>query len=178
MSDKFPEKLKFCYWGNPILREKAVKVENPESPETQEFIEKMRLILEEHDGLGLAANQVNCNRRVCLAAFPKEGEYPEMKVLINPVILEKSKKTVRREEGCLSFPGIYKDIDRPGKIKVKAYITGEGERIFEAEELLARIICHEVDHLNGVVFIDHLSYLSRSLLKKELKRIAEKKNIL
>jgi len=176
MSDYYPEELAFCYWGNPILRKKTIIVENPESPETSEFIAKMREKLAEHEGLGLAANQVNSDRRICLVAFPREDDYSVVRALINPEIIEIGEETEIAEEGCLSFPGIYRDIERPLTIKVQGYIPGEGETEFEAKGLLARIISHEVDHLNGVVFIDHLSQTTRSLLRKELRRIAEQYN--
>ena len=174
MTDSFPEKLEFCYWGNPILRKTAIPVQEPESDETTDFIAKMREKLFEHDGLGLAANQVGCDRKICLVAFPKENDFSDIRALINPEIIEKSEKTHIAEEGCLSFPKIYRDIERPVSIKVSAFIQGKGEVVFEANDLLARIICHEVDHLNGVVFIDHLSQMKRSLLKKQLRQIAEK----
>ncbi|RKZ29879.1 peptide deformylase [bacterium] len=174
MPDEYPEKLEFCYWGNPILRKKAVTVENPDSEDTAEFIRKMRKKLDEHDGLGLAANQVGCDRRVCLIAFPEKGGFSEIQPLINPKIIESGDEIERKEEGCLSFPGLYCEIDRPKSIKVTAYFPGEGEKTFEAFDILARIICHEVDHLNGILFIDHLSQMRRSLIKKELRQIADK----
>ncbi len=176
MPDEYPKELSFCYWGNPILRERTVEIEDPESKELREFIRKMRAKLEEHNGLGLAANQVNCNRRICLVTFLKNNEFSDTRVLINPEIIEKSEESEVSEEGCLSFPELYKNISRPKKIKVKAYIPGEGETVFEVEDITARVICHEVDHLNGIVFIDHLSQTQRSLIKKELKRIAKEYN--
>lgn len=176
MADIYPEILEFCYWGNPILRKKGIQVEDPESVETANYIEKMRDKLEEHDGLGLAAQQVNCDRRICLVSFPKEDDFSDIRALINPEIIESSEETETAEEGCLSFPKIYQEITRPYRIKVRAYFHGEGEKVIKAEGLLARILQHEIDHLNGVVFIDHLSYSARSMLKKDLKRIAEEYN--
>ncbi len=176
MPDEFPAELKFCYWGNPILRKMAIAVENPESEETNDFIQRMREKLKEHDGLGLAANQVGCDRRVCLVAFPKEDDYSEIKALINPEIIESSDEKAIYEEGCLSFPALWLKIERPYKVKVRAFIHGEGEAEFEAEGTLAEVLSHEIDHLNGVVFIDHLPQIRRVLLSKELKRIAMEHN--
>ncbi len=176
MPDIYPEILEFCYWGNPILRRKGVEVENPESAETAEYIEKMREKLKEHDGLGLAAQQVDCDRKICLVSFPKENDYSDVRALVNPEIIEQSEETRTAEEGCLSFPKLYIDVERPYRVKVKAYFPGEGVRTFEAEGLLARILQHEIDHLNGVVFIDHLSFSARSLLKKDLKLISKEYN--
>ncbi len=173
MADLFPEKLEFCYWGNPILRKKAIDVEDPESAETTEFIQEMREKLEEHDGLGLAAQQVGCDRKICLVCFPKKDDYSDVRALVNPEILEMSEETDIAEEGCLSFPKLYADVARSSKIRVRATIPGQGEIEFEAEGLLARILQHEIDHLNGVVFIDRISYTARSLMKKDLARIAK-----
>ncbi|HHS50158.1 MAG TPA: peptide deformylase [candidate division Zixibacteria bacterium] len=176
MSDEYPSELKFCYWGNPMLRKKTNEVEEPESPETLEFVEKMREKMREHDGLGLAATQVNCDRRICLVAFPKEDDYSEVKALVNPVIIEKSDETELYEEGCLSFPGLYIKIERPVRLKVRAHIIGEGEVEISAEGLLAEVLSHEIDHLDGIVFIDHLPQIRRTLIAKELKRIAREYN--
>jgi peptide deformylase len=173
MQDEYPEILHFCYWGNPILRRVGITVEDPESTVTAEFIEKMREKLEEHDGLGLAAHQVGCDRKICLVCFPKKDDYSDVRALVNPEIIERSEETEIAEEGCLSFPKLYVDVERAAKIKVRAYFPGDGEKIFEAEGLLARILQHEIDHLNGVVFIDHLTFSARSLLKKDLSRIAK-----
>jgi peptide deformylase len=171
MADLFPKELSFCYWGNPLLRKRCIPVENPGLPELIAFIKEMKSLLIAKNGLGLAANQVGCDRRVCLISFPKEDDYSEIKALVNPVIFEASKESIIAEEGCLSFPKLYEDVSRPKLIKVKAFIPGEGEVCFEASGILAREICHELDHLDGVVFIDRLSQLKRTLLKKELDRI-------
>lgn len=176
MIDIYPDELKFCYWGNPILRKKAIDIVDPNSAELASFIEKFLMKLEEHNGAGLSANQVGCDRNLCLVCFPRKDDYSEPKVLINPRIVQKSKELVVNEEGCLSFPKLYLDISRPEWIDVEAYIYGEGNVAFRAEKTLARIICHEVDHLNGVLFIDHISQLKRTLIKKELKKISQEFN--
>jgi len=176
MPDRFPKELKFCYWGNPIIRKKTIEIENPESEETGRFVEKMMGKLKEHDGLGLAANQVNCDRRICLVTFLKKDDYSHVEALINPHIIEQSGEIVINEEGCLSFPKLYLQIPRREHIKVRAYIHGKGNVEFEADGLMATIILHETDHLDGVVFIDHLSQLRRTMIRKELRRIAKEYN--
>jgi peptide deformylase len=176
MADVFPKKPFFCFWGNPILRKRCSPVEDTELPELLSFIEEMKKILREKNGLGLAANQVGCDKRVCLISFPKEDDYNEVKALVNPVIVESSKEQVISEEGCLSFPKLYEDVSRPKLVKVKAYIPGEGERILDVEDVVAREVCHELDHLDGVVFIDRLSHLRRALIKKELDKISRDNN--
>ena len=176
MADDYPDKLDFCYWGNSILRHKADRVLQPDSEETADFIERMKERLTDHDGLGLAANQVSSEKNLCLVMLPGEDGFSEPVALVNPEILEKSEETELREEGCLSFPEIYVPIERPKRIKVRAHIPGEGEKEIEAEGIGARVICHEVDHLNGIVIIDHISYSKRSMLKKKLREIASKHN--
>lgn len=173
MADVYPEKLAFTYWDNPILRKKTIDIEEKESQNTREFIEAMLEKLVEHDGLGLAANQVGSDRRICLVAFPRKGDFSEVKALINPRILGESEEVIENDEGCLSFPGLYLKINRPERIEVQAYIPGEGDVRFEAEGILARIICHEVDHLDGIVFIDRISKIRRSLIKRQLREIIE-----
>ena len=176
MADEYPEELTFCYYGNPILRKKTIEVEDPESDETVRFVERMMERLQEKSGLGLAANQVNCDRRICLVTFPKKDDYSDVKALINPHIIEQSGDIVVHEEGCLSFPDMYLQIPRREKARVRAYIHGEGEVEFEADGLLAEIVLHETDHLDGVLFIDHLSQVRRAMLRKELRRISREYN--
>ncbi len=176
MADEYPEELEFCYYGNPILRKKTIEVEEPASDETKRFVERMLEKLHEHEGLGLAANQVNCDRRICFVTFPKKDDYSDVKALINPHVIERSGEIVVHEEGCLSFPQMYLQIPRREKARVRAYILGEGEVEFETDGLLTEIVLHETDHLDGVLFIDHLSQVRRAMLRKELRRIAREYN--
>ena len=95
----------------------------------------------------------------------------EPKIIINPEIVEKSDIGVTGEEGCLSFPGLYQMIQRPNQITVKALDLDGKEYYYEAEGLVARIMLHEIDHLDGVLFIDKLTAAQRSLIKSKLVRI-------
>ena len=119
------------------------------------------------NGVGLAATQVNVHQRVLVADMSDERNEPL--VLINAEILEKDGAQVY-QEGCLSFPGIYADVTRALKIKVKAQDADGNEIIVEAEGPLAVCIQHEMDHLEGKVFVDYLSSLKRALLLKRLDK--------
>lgn len=131
------------------------------------FVQDMYQTMYESDGVGLAATQVNVHKRVLVADMSAERN--ERLCLINPEILEKDGSQVY-QEGCLSFPGIYADVTRALKVKVRAQdVTGD-EFIVEAEGPLAVCIQHEMDHLAGKVFVDYLSPLKRSMLLKRMEK--------
>ena len=131
------------------------------------FVQDMYQTMYESDGVGLAATQVNVHKRVLVADMSAERN--ERLCLINPEILEKDGSQVY-QEGCLSFPGIYADVTRALKVKVRAQdVTGD-EFIVETEGPLAVCIQHEMDHLAGKVFVDYLSPLKRSMLLKRMEK--------
>ncbi|HEY9132961.1 MAG TPA: peptide deformylase [Dyella sp.] len=119
------------------------------------------------NGVGLAATQVNVHKRVLVADMSDERNEPL--ALINPEILEKDGAQVY-QEGCLSFPGIYADVTRALRVKVKANDVDGKEIVVEAEGPLAVCIQHEMDHLAGKVFVDYLSPLKRSMLLKRMEK--------
>ncbi len=164
--------LKIYYWGDPILHNPSERVENIDS-KIVELAEKMIDIMHENLGIGLAAPQVGVGKRI-IVVDPFMGEKPEEIItLLNPEIIEREGESIR-EEGCLSIPQIREEVKRPYRVLVKG-ITLEGkEREIEAEDLLARIFCHEIDHLNGKFFIDHLSPLKRRIIKNRLKKLFQK----
>ncbi len=164
--------MKIHYWGDPVLHNPSEKVENIDS-KIAELVEKMIGIMHENLGIGLAAPQVGIGKRI-IVVDPFMGEKPEEIItLVNPEILEKEGGAMR-EEGCLSIPQIREEVKRPYKVLVKGITLDGKEREIEAEDLLARIFCHEIDHLNGKFFIDHLSPLKRRLLKNKLKKLFQK----
>ncbi|MFI4954399.1 MAG: peptide deformylase [Gammaproteobacteria bacterium] len=121
-------------------------------------------------GVGLAATQVDVRQRLFVADVSENGNEP--RCFINPEIIEKSETDTLANEGCLSFPEMYLPITRPEIIKVKFLDEHGEERILEADGLLARCIQHETDHLNGVVFIDHVTRMKRErALKKYFKEL-------
>ena len=145
--------LPIVIYPNKILRQKTQKIKNPKDSATRELILDMIETLEKNNGLGLAAPQVGSSVRLCVV---KSSYNPKSKifVLINPRIKFKSWKKEIGEEGCLSFPGKFIPVKRHKKIKVKAQDKNGKEMIIKAEGLLARAFQHEIDHLDGVLFID------------------------
>lgn len=137
--------------GDPILRKKS-KTVTEINDSILNLINDMKETLEKADGVGLAAVQVGSLRRVIIVQPEAEGE---VKVLINPEIIEKN-GCETGTEGCLSVPGKYGTVERPQNIKVRAMNMDGEEYEFVAEDFEARIICHEVDHTNGILYTDKI----------------------
>ncbi len=125
-------------------------------------------------GIGLAAIQIGVAKRVFTADLSKKDEEHEPQVFINPEITWKSAEKSKYEEGCLSIPEIYEEVERPTQVKVK-YLDLDGkEREIEASGLMATCLQHEIDHTNGVLFIDHISKLKRDRIVKKFAKAAKK----
>ncbi len=121
-------------------------------------------------GIGLAAIQVGEPVRVIVMDLAREGEEPAPRYFVNPEVVWASEETAPYEEGCLSVPEIYDEVERPARVKIK-YLNYKGEEIVEdCEGLYAVCIQHEMDHLNGVLFIDHLSRLKRDRAVAKVKK--------
>jgi peptide deformylase len=143
-------KLPILTYPNQILRQKAKKVKDIKSPEIKELVLDMLETMEKNgNALGLAAPQVGKSIRLCVVKL--EGK---TYILINPKITSKSWKKELGEEGCLSFPEKFIPVKRYGKVKVSALDLEEKKIVISATDLLARAFQHEIDHLNGVLFID------------------------
>lgn len=166
--------------GSPVLREKAQAVEvvtEEDAPDRGVSFDVKALIRDMFDtmyhaeGVGLAGPQVGVSLRVTVLDVPGDpGGDRHVHALINPVIIETSGGTEKGIEGCLSIPGIEEKVARPAQVVVEAW-DPEGTRVrIEAEGLLARAIQHELDHLDGVLFLDRLSPLKRELALKRWKR--------
>ena len=150
--------------GSPVLREVATPVGTVDS-EIRQLVEDLFDTMRADDGIGLAANQVGIAQRVAVAEVSDEPSV----ILIDPVIVEREGK-VKGEEGCLSIPDIFGDVERAQRVVVETTAL-EGERIrVEATDLRARVIQHEIDHLDGIIFLDHLSPLKRRMLMKKWKK--------
>jgi len=148
------------------LRTKAKPVDEV-TDETRQLVDDMFETMYEAPGIGLAATQVNVHQRIVVIDISREKDQPLC--LINPVILAKE-GIEHHEEGCLSVPGVYENVERADRIKVEA-LNREGEKIkFDADELLAVCIQHEIDHLNGKLFVDYLSAMKRNRIKKKLEK--------
>jgi len=154
---------------NEILREKSSKVEKVDK-DIQKLMDDMLETMYAAPGIGLAAIQVGVPKRVIvLDISPKDSEKNPM-YFVNPEIIEKSKNNSTYEEGCLSVPGQFAEIDRPEKCHVKYLDYNGNVKEIKAEGMLATCIQHEMDHLEGVLFIDYLSKLKKSVIMKKLSK--------
>lgn len=175
--------LTIHFYGDPILREPAAPIRIV-TPEIRALADDMIAKMHEAEGVGLAAQQIGKALAICVVAVPLDYDTDadgarlnpgvDMPlVLLNPVITAYSKKTNTHEEGCLSFPGIRGNIDRSTEITLR-YMNLDGQpREMVLRDFLARVVQHEVDHLNGVLFIDLMSAPKRLVLSKRLKRMKE-----
>lgn len=148
-------------FGDPVLKTRAGKVKEFDEALIR-LAEEMLVTMHEKEGVGLAANQVGRLKRVLVAAT-EEDEY----VLVNPVIEASSEETETLAEGCLSIPGIQVEVERPAAVTVAAQDAAGGDLRIEADGLLARIIQHEVDHLDGVLILDRTDRDSRKAALRE-----------
>ncbi len=158
--------LSIIEFPDPRLRTRAESV-GVFDARLKQFVADMFETMYEANGVGLAATQVDVHQRVLVADMSEDRNQPL--ALINAEILEKEGTQVY-QEGCLSFPGLYADVTRSLKVKVKAQDVDGKDIIVEAEGPLAVCIQHEMDHLEGKVFVDYLSSLKRSLLLKRLDK--------
>ena len=141
---------------------------------TRQLIDDMFETMYEAPGIGLAAIQVGVPRRIITMDLSKDEGPQEPRVFINPELLWTSDETATYEEGCLSIPEYYEEVTRPAQVRVK-YLDLEGkEQMLEANGLLATCLQHEIDHLNGVLFIDHISKLKRDRVIKKYAKAAKK----
>lgn len=140
------------------------------NPSLETLIQDMLETMYAAPGIGLAANQIGIPKRVAVIDVSPEGENREPRILINPKIL-RSEGTQMEEEGCLSLPGFSEMVKRPANVVVSALdLIGE-EVIIEGEGLLARALSHEIDHLDGRLFIHRLSILKRDFIKRKIKKM-------
>jgi peptide deformylase len=167
-----PEDMRLRFYGDPILRMKARHVESFDA-ELERQAEKMFEIMYENEGLGLAGNQVGLLLRLIVLDVPLDEENRFISALANPVILERLGGEEVAEEGCLSIPEVRAEVSRFDALRVEALSLKGEKRTFEARGLLARAIQHEIDHLDGVLFIDRLSSVKRKLLEGRLKQVAQ-----
>ncbi len=157
-------------YGDPVLRQKALEILEVDDT-VRELIADMRETMHAYNGVGLAGNQVGVLQRVLVVNVPlPEGPRVEY-ALINPV-LDQRAGTESGEEGCLSIPGIYEDVKRAERVRVRALDESGGRVEFIAEGYVARALQHEVDHLDGVLFVDRLSPLKRQFLRGSLEALA------
>jgi peptide deformylase len=153
----------------PILKARARPVAAADMPEVRELLPRMYATMYGAPGIGLAAPQVGVGLRLTIVDL-MANEKPDPITLINPEVLARSEKLATREEGCLSLPGQYADVIRPALVTVRYTDADGAKRQIEAEGLLAACLQHEIDHLDGVLFIDHLSALKRNMILRRLAK--------
>ena len=187
MVEGMSKELAIQNYGAPVLREKAREVESV-TPELRKLAKDMVFTMHRANGVGLAAQQVGRTEAVCVIDVPAEYDVEERGkggarlnpdvemplVLFNPRIVEASEDEVRSEdEGCLSFPGINGSVERPWRVRV-AYLDVEGkEREVALQGYVARAAQHEIDHLNGTLFVDRFNYVKRLAVRGKLKKLKE-----
>ena len=153
--------------GSPVLRQKAAPVARVDDV-VRQLVDDLFETMRAAKGVGLAANQIGVAWRVAVVDIGEEDPPPF--VLINPVILERSDEIETAEEGCLSIPDIFGDVDRHARVIVEA-LDRDGQLVrAEAKGYKARAIQHEIDHLDGILFLDHLSAVKRNLLLSKWKK--------
>ena len=157
---------------DPRLKQVSAPVERVDD-ELRALMDDMLETMYAAPGIGLAAIQVGVPQRVIVMDLAKQDEPKAPRYFVNPEILWASEETAPYEEGCLSVPEIYDEVERPAQVKIR-YLNYQGEAVEEdAEGLFAVCIQHEMDHLDGVLFIDHLSRLKREQAVKKVKKQAK-----
>jgi peptide deformylase len=157
---------------DPILRQASKPIETVDG-EVRKLAADMLETMYDAPGIGLAAIQIGVPRRMLVLDVSKEGDDKTPLVFINPEIVSSSDERSVYEEGCLSIPDYYAEVERPAKIKVR-HLDAEGrEQMTEADGLLATCLQHEIDHLNGILFIDHISKLKREMVIRKFTKAAK-----
>ena len=157
---------------NPLLKKVSEPVEKVDDA-LRALMDDMLETMYAAPGIGLAAVQVGAPVRVIVMDLAREGEPPQPRYFVNPEITWRSEEMAVREEGCLSVPDVYDEVERPARVGLR-YLDYHGEHVEEdAEGLLAVCIQHEMDHLNGVLFIDHLSRLKRDRAVAKVKKASK-----
>jgi peptide deformylase len=157
-------------YPDPVLRARSREVTRFD-PEFDKLVADMIETMHAAPGVGLAAPQVGAESRVAVVDVSVGKDPQQLYVLVNPELVE-SAGAETDVEGCLSLPGITDKVERPLRIKVRALDRQGQPFALEAEEFLARAICHEIDHLNGILFTDHLRGLRKERMRRQLKRLA------
>ena len=157
---------------DPVLRQLSKPVETVDA-DVRRLAENMLDTMYDAPGIGLAAIQIGIPRQMLVIDVSKDGEEKQPLIFINPKILTTSDERSVYEEGCLSIPDYYAEVERPATITVE-YIDLEGKQLTaKADGLLATCLQHEIDHLNGVLFIDHISKLKREMVIRKFTKAAK-----
>ncbi|MBU8544902.1 peptide deformylase [Roseomonas sp. ROY-5-3] len=163
-----PELLPILFVPDPRLRAKARPVAAGDA-RIPDLSARMLATMYKAPGIGLAAPQVGEMLRLVVLDL-HENDVPAPMVLVNPEIVAESNEQAVREEGCLSLPGQYADVTRPARVKVRYLDLNGAKKEIEGDGLLAACLQHEIDHLDGVLFVDHISALKRNMLLRKLAK--------
>ena len=161
---------------DPVLRTVSAPIERVDD-EVLKLADDMLETMYDAPGIGLAAIQIGVPRRLLVIDVAKEGDPAQPMVFINPEILKSSDERSVYEEGCLSIPEYYAEVERPATVTVKHIGRDGKEHLLEADGLLATCFQHELDHLNGILFIDHISRLKREMVIKKFTKAAKAKAV-
>ena len=160
---------------NKLLRQISKPVENV-GKEEQQLMNDMLDAMYDANGIGLAAIQIGVPKRIIVMDISKEEGKKEPRYFVNPIIKNKDSLKATYEEGCLSVPDQFAEIDRPSKCEVEYLDYNGNKKLLKTDGLLATCIQHEMDHLEGILFIDHLSKLKKSMIIKKLSKIKNKED--
>jgi peptide deformylase len=163
------ETLPILIAPHPALRARARAVAPADEAVVRDLVPRMFATMYRAPGIGLAAPQVGSGLRLVVIDLAPDDK-PDPLVLINPEVIAASEELASREEGCLSLPGQFADVTRPARVKVRHLDQSGARREIEADGLLAACLQHEIDHLNGVLFVDHLSPLKRNMIMRRLAK--------
>jgi peptide deformylase len=163
------EPLTILVVPEPILKARAKPVAAGDMDQVRSLLPRMFETMYHAPGIGLAAPQVGVGLRLAVVDLMPDDK-PEPYVLINPEVVARSEELATREEGCLSLPGQYADVTRPARVTIR-YTNADGAKCqVDADGLLAACMQHEIDHLDGVLFVDHLSALKRNMILRRLAK--------
>ena len=163
------ERLPIVIAPAKVLKTRARPVTAADNDAVRTLLGRMFATMYHAPGIGLAAPQVGIGLRVAVVDLMPD-EKPEPYALINPEIVAASKELATREEGCLSLPKQYADVTRPARVKVRYFDIGGAKREIEADGLLSACLQHEIDHLDGVLFVDRISMLKRNIIMRRLAK--------
>ena len=155
-------------YGNPVLHGPAAPVASIDG-QVVSLVDEMVATMYGAPGIGLAAPQIGVPLRVIVIDLSVGEDKSQLIKMVNPELVEKEGEQ-RHDEGCLSVPGYYASPARPNRVTVKGLDLEGKERVYTATDLLARAFCHEIDHVDGLLFVDRLSPLKRDLLKRKLRK--------
>ena len=160
---------------NTLLRQISKPVDKVGDDE-RKLMNDMLETMYASNGIGLAAIQIGVPKRIIVMDLSKKDENNEPRYFVNPIIKNKSEKISTREEGCLSILSVFAEVDRPSTCEVEYLDYNGNKKILKADGLLATCIQHEMDHLEGILFIDYLSKLKKSMILKKLSKLKSKED--